>query len=168
VRILGLDPGTGTFGFGVVENSEADQLDFTYVTSGVLTTKPGTVQSERLLEIYADLTKIIQKYNPEIVAIEKLYFSSNVTTAMAVSEARGVAQLACAQQGLAVIECSPSQIKSAVTGIGSAEKKQVQEMIKTILQLDAVPSPDDAADALAVAPCAPQIARSRTYEESNH
>lgn len=148
MRILGIDPGTGILGFGVIDvtNGKAKLVD-----AGVIRTPVKEDDAVRLLTIYEELTDIIAQNKPTQMAVEKLFFSRNVTTAMTVSQARGVVLLCGMQAGLTIHEYTPMQIKQATTGYGKADKKQMQEMVKTILQLKAVPKPDDAADALATA-----------------
>ncbi len=149
MRILGIDPGTGIMGFGVIEVGAKGVLAL--VDAGVITTPAHTAHDERLKDIYESLTDIIKTTQPDVCSIEKLFFTRNITTAMTVAEARGVAILAAAQAGLPIEEYTPPQIKQTLTGYGKADKKQVQEMVKLQLQLKTVPKPDDAADALAAA-----------------
>lgn len=149
MRILGIDPGTGITGFGVIDTENPHDVRF--VDAGVIRTKPNTEQSIRLEEIFEGLTEIIEELKPDRLSIEKLFFSQNITTAMTVSEARGVVLLTARQAGLEIYEYTPLQIKQALTGYGKAEKIQVQEMVKTILKLKTIPKPDDAADGLAAA-----------------
>lgn len=148
MRIIGIDPGTGILGFGVI-----DVIGDTYtlVDAGVITTPAHTPLEERLEEIFDGLTEIIKETKPQVMSIEKLFFSRNITTAISVSHARGVAMLTGKQAGLAIAEYTPLQIKQTTTGYGKADKKQVQEMIRLQLGLKAIPKPDDAADALAAA-----------------
>ena len=148
MRILGIDPGTGILGFGVVDVKGSS---FTLVTAGVIKTPPHTPLDERLEEIYDGLTEIIAETKPAILSIEKLFFAKNVTTAMSVSHARGVAILAGRKAGLPYAEYTPLQIKQTITGYGKADKNQVQEMIKLQLGLKEIPRPDDEADALGAA-----------------
>lgn len=148
MRIIGIDPGTGILGFGVVDVMNGKSK---LVTAGVIRTPAHTPLPIRLEEIYAGLTQIIAETKPEVMAIEKLFFSQNVTTAMSVSQARGVAMLTGQQAGLAFEEYTPQQIKQTITGYGKASKKQVQEMVRIHLGLTEVPKPDDCADALAAA-----------------
>lgn len=143
-RILGIDPGTGICGFGVIEGTKV--LDF-----GVITTPPHTPLPERLEDIYNSLHEIIQQDQPDVMAIEKLFFKQNITTGISVAEARGICLLVAKQCHLPIYEYSPNQIKKAITGYGQAHKPQVQEMVRVHLGLETVPKPDDAADALAVA-----------------
>jgi len=148
MRILGIDPGTGILGFGVIEVSKGKaQL----VDAGVIRTPVKEDDAVRLLTIYEELTDIIASTKPQLMSVEKLFFAQNVTTAMTVSQARGVVLLCGMQAGLQIFEYTPLQIKQAVTGYGRAEKKQIQEMVRVILQLKEVPKPDDCADALAAA-----------------
>lgn len=148
MRILGIDPGTGRLGFGVID---ADVGKLRLVDAGVITTPAHTPQAERLEDIYSSLNEIIKSTKPEVMSIEKLFFIRNITTAMTVSEARGVSLLVGKQSGLKIAEYTPLQIKSTLTGYGKADKKQVQEMVRLNLGLRDIPKPDDAADALAAA-----------------
>ncbi|MDI6731464.1 MAG: crossover junction endodeoxyribonuclease RuvC [Candidatus Margulisbacteria bacterium] len=147
---LGIDPGTATTGFGVIAE-ERDKLVF--IEHGIIATSPKENAQIRLRKIYGELKKLIIKHQPEIIAIEKLYFGTNTKTAIAVGQARGVALLAAAEFKVPVAEYTPLQVKMAITGYGRAEKKQIQQMVKTLLGLKDVPRPDDAADALAIAIC---------------
>ena len=149
MRILGIDPGTGTLGFGVVDFYAGKSPKM--VDGGVISTPPHTPISERLKEIYEGLSEIIQTTNPDVVSIEKLFFAKNITNAMSVAEARGVAILIAAQNNLPIHEYTPLQVKQTLTGYGRADKKQVQEMVKIHLNLKQTPKPDDTADALAAA-----------------
>jgi crossover junction endodeoxyribonuclease RuvC len=149
--VLGIDPGTATTGYGVVGETPAG--DFVLVACGVIRTSPTQPMPARLLEIYTDLRALIAELGPEELAIEKLFFGRNVTTALTVGQARGVALLAAAQSGLKIIEYTPAEVKQAITGYGSAEKRQIQEMVQRILELAELPRPDDAADAVAIALC---------------
>lgn len=150
MRILGIDPGTGIVGFGVIN---VDRGNTTFVEAGVIRTPAHQEDSERLLTIYQDLEGVVSQYQPNIMAVEKLFFIRNITTAMSVSQARGVILLLGKQKKLQLYEYTPLQIKQAVTGYGKADKKQIQEMVKVILKLPQIPRPDDAADALATAIC---------------
>lgn len=148
MRILGIDPGTGILGFGIIEAAKGKvQL----VDAGVIRTPVHEDDAVRLLTIYDELTDIIVQTKPAMMSVEKLFFARNVTTAMTVAQARGVVLLCGQQAGLALHEYTPMQIKQAITGYGKADKKQMQEMVRVILQLKEVPKPDDAADALAAA-----------------
>lgn len=148
MRILGIDPGTGILGFGVIE---ADKGQAQLVDGGVIRTPVKEDDAVRLQTIFEELTDIITQSKPQIMAVEKLFFAQNVTTAMTVAQARGVVLLAGKQAGLEIYEYTPLQIKQALTGYGRAEKKQIQEMVRVILKLKEVPKPDDCADALAAA-----------------
>lgn len=148
MRIIGIDPGTGILGFGVID---AHGGKTKLVTAGVITTPAHTPLPDRLEEIYLGLTDIIAETKPEVMAIEKLFFAQNVTTAISVSHARGVAMLTGKQGNLKIEEYTPLQIKQTMTGYGRATKKQVQEMVRLQLGLKDVPKPDDCADALAAA-----------------
>jgi len=148
VRIIGIDPGTGILGFGVIEvNGNKSKL----VTAGVITTPAHTPLDVRLEEIFDGLTDIIAETKPDVMSVEKLFFARNVTTAMSVASARGVAILTGRKARLPIAEYTPMQIKQSLTGYGKADKKQVQEMVRLQLGLKEVPKPDDAADALAAA-----------------
>jgi crossover junction endodeoxyribonuclease RuvC len=148
MRILGIDPGTGILGFGVIEASRGNvQL----VDAGVIRTPVKEDDAVRLLTIYEELTDLIVHNKPTVMAVEKLFFARNVTTAMTVSQARGVVLLCGQQAGMQLFEYTPMQIKQAVTGYGKADKKQMQEMVRVLLKLKEIPKPDDAADALAAA-----------------
>lgn len=148
MRIIGIDPGTGILGFGVIDVSRGKTR---LVTAGVITTPAHTPLPERLEEIYDGLTDIIRETSPQVMAIEKLFFNQNVTTAMSVSHARGVAMLTGRQAKLRIEEYTPLQIKQSMTGYGRATKKQIQEMVRLQLGLTEIPKPDDCADALAAA-----------------
>lgn len=148
MRIIGIDPGTGILGFGVVDVVGGSSK---LVTAGVIRTPAHTPLDERLEEIFDGLTEIIAETNPTVMSIEKLFFARNVTTAMSVSHARGVAMLAGRKARLEIAEYTPMQIKQSLTGYGKADKKQVQEMVRLQLKLKEIPKPDDAADALAAA-----------------
>lgn len=146
--VLGLDPGYATIGFGVIDSQNNIMVDY-----GIISTPKTLKLSERLKIIYDAAQELIYNYKPDHVAIEELFFNTNTTTAIAVAQARGVLILACRQKLDYLFEYTPLQIKQALTGYGRAEKKQVQFMVKSILGLEKVPKPDDAADALAVAIC---------------
>ncbi|MEO8784897.1 MAG: crossover junction endodeoxyribonuclease RuvC [Candidatus Saccharimonadales bacterium] len=151
MRILGIDPGTGILGFGIIDVGPTNKLSL--VDAGVIRTPVKQADSERLATIYDELHQIIEETKPAVMAVEKLFFAQNVTTAMSVAQARGVVLLCGRQHQLELHEFTPLQIKQAVTGYGRADKKQVQEMVRVILGLTDVPKPDDAADALAAAIC---------------
>ena len=148
--ILGIDPGLAIVGFGVIEKGKFKTQVIDY---GVITTPKEDTLPVRLSKIYEGMCALIDKYQPEHVAIEELFFNTNTTTGISVAEARGVIILACINKGLKLFEYTPLQIKQALTSNGRADKQQVQFMVKAILNLKAIPKPDDAADGLAVALC---------------
>ena len=150
VRILGIDPGTGIVGFGIID---VDSGNTKFVEAGVIRTPAHQEDSERLLTIYQDLKGIISQYKPDVMAVEKLFFIRNITTAMSVSQARGVILLLGKQKKIQLNEYTPLQIKQAVVGYGRATKEQVIYMVEKLLNLPKKPHPDDVADALAVAIC---------------
>lgn len=150
MRIIGIDPGYATIGYGIVDY---DNIHFKTVGYGAVTTPPDKNFPDRLIDIYNDIKTLIKKYNPQSIAIERLYFNTNTTTAIDVAQARGVIVLAARQAGIDIFEYTPLQVKQSITGYGRAEKHQVMEMVKSLLQLKAVPKPDDTADALALAIC---------------
>lgn len=158
MRILGLDPGYAIVGYGVIEHDRGKNI---YIGHGAVTTPAGMELSLRLMEIHQDICTLIDKYKPEAVAIEQLFFNTNVTTGINVAQARGVIVLACAEKGVPIAEYTPLQVKQAVVGYGRAEKKQVMELTRIMLGLQAVPRPDDAADALAIAICHGHTAASK-------
>ncbi len=153
-KIFGIDPGFGRMGFGVIEY---DGHGFELIDTGCITTETDLSHGKRLRVIATDLRQLLEQHQPDKVAIEELFFGKSSTTAMKVAEARGVAQLVCAELGLPIVELKPNQIKLAVTGDGNADKTQIQDMVKRLLELDQIPKPDDAADALATAICAATI-----------
>jgi len=163
MRVLGVDPGTAITGYGVVEEAEGGLRALAY---GAITTLAGTPLPERLQSIYRELLHLAREWRPDAAAVEELYFSANVRTAMSVGQARGVVLLALADAGLPVAEYSPLAVKQALTGYGRAEKRQMQEMVRLLLGLSDIPRPDDAADALAVAICHLHSARMRALEET--
>lgn len=149
MRIIGIDPGTGILGFGVIDVAKNGKT--TLVDGGVIRTPAHQPLDERLMEIYRHVASVISKTRPQIMVVEKLFFAQNVTTAMSVSHARGVVMLAGKLADLQIAEYTPLQIKMALTGYGRADKKQMQEMVRVLLGLKEVPQPDDCADALACA-----------------
>lgn len=151
---LGIDPGTAILGFGVIRGDTDPQL----IDVGVIETDSKAPMPDRLVILHAETARLIERYTPDVMAIEQLFFARNVTTAIAVGQARGVVLLAAAQAGIPVAEYSPSEVKFAVVGYGKADKRQMQEMVKLILNLPEIPHPDDAADALAIALCHAQSA----------
>lgn len=168
MKILGIDPGIGICGFGLIEASgraSARALDY-----GVVTTTVDAPLPSRLRELYDSLVQVLEETKPEVVAVEKLFFSKNITTGIAVAEARGIILLAAEQKGLPVYEYTPNEIKKSLTGYGAAAKAQIQEMVRVHLGLEAKPKPDDAADALAVAITCSflyELGQDNKYEFSN-
>lgn len=150
MRVLGIDPGTLNCGYGIVE--EEDSRLF-YVTSGGIKSSSKTSLPKRLKKIYEGIEEVIEKHKPDGMAIENLFFSKNVRAALKLGEAKGVAILAAVKRGIPVFEYSPLEIKKSVVGHGSAEKRQVQNMVKVLLGLKSIPHPPDLADALALAIC---------------
>lgn len=148
MRILGIDPGTAIVGFGIVDVNGAKKV---MVDAGVIRTPAHQPTAERLSTIYDELKEVIEQNRPQVMVVEQLFFARNVTTAMTVSQARGVILLLAEQTGLKLAEFTPLQIKQSITGYGKADKKQVQEMVRVVLNLKEVPKPDDCADALAAA-----------------
>ena len=146
---LGIDPGTATTGFGLVRLERDGSL--LAVKYGVITTPKNTPPADRLVMLYDQMQELLREHKPDTAAVEKLFFQRNITTAIAVGQARGVMLLSLAQAGLEVFEYTPNEIKQAVAGYGSAGKRQMQEMVRVLLALESIPKPDDAADALAVA-----------------
>ena len=150
MRILGIDPGIAIVGYGIVDkNANA----YKAVKYDAITTKAHTPIENRLLSIYNELDLIIKEYKPEVMSVEELFFNNNAKTAFAVGQARGVILLAAVQNNLPIYEYTPLQVKQALTGYGRADKNQIQQMVKAMLGLSAVPKPDDVADALAIAMC---------------
>lgn len=150
--ILGIDPGTATTGYALIKKQKNNSFEI--IDFGVIKTHKNKTDSERLFELQKDLQKIIKKFKPAIAGVEKLYFETNVKTAMAVSQARGVVLLALEQNRINLHEFTPLQVKSTICGYGKAEKQQVQLMVQKTFNLKSLPKPDDAADALAIALCA--------------
>ena len=150
MKILGIDPGYGIIGFGLVE---ADRNQFRLLRCGAITTPAGMDFSARLEIVYEDMRQLLEISKPDVVAIEELFFGQNVTTGIGVAQSRGVILLTIRQAGLEVFSYKPSQVKQAVVGYGNATKHQVMDMTKRLLHLDAIPKPDDAADAIAIALC---------------
>ena len=162
--VIGIDPGTATTGYGIVEESPDGAL--LSVGYGVIITPPKTPMPQRLAMLYESLKEILNAHHPESAAVEKLFFQKNVRTAMSVGQARGVALLALERAHISIAEYGPTEIKQAVSGYGGADKRQVQEMVRTLLNLDDIPKPDDAADALAVAICHLHSARAKALYEA--
>ena len=159
--ILGLDPGIATVGFGIIQG---EQGNFASLAYGAIRTEAGLPLSERLEIIYQDLNEMLEQFKPDAVAIEELFFNTNITTGISVAHGRGVLLLACRQKGVPIHEYTPLQVKQSVVGYGRAEKKQVMEMVKRLLHLEKIPRPDDAADALAIALCHGRAATSLLYQ----
>ncbi|MCL4861426.1 MAG: crossover junction endodeoxyribonuclease RuvC [Caldilineaceae bacterium] len=159
--VVGIDPGTASTGYGVV--GQTTDGDFSLLACGVIRTAAHDPMPARLHELYSDFVAILDEFSPDQMAIEKLFFGRNVTTAITVGQARGVVLLAAAQRALPVAEYTPAEIKQAITGYGNAEKRQMQEMVQRLLQLPSHPTPDDAADGVAVALC--HLQHSRPYYE---
>lgn len=150
MRILGIDPGIATIGFGLVE---ADRGQVHMLRYGAITTPAGVALGRRLYQIEGDMEELIGQLKPDAIAVEELFFNSNITTGIAVAHGRGVILYAAEKGGVPLYEYTPSQVKQAVVGYGKAEKRQVMDMTRRLLKLRAVPRPDDAADALALAIC---------------
>ncbi len=150
MRILGIDPGIATVGFGVIDS---DKGSMSVVNYGVVTTPAGTSLSSRLDHIYDDVATLCSTFKPDAVACEELFFNTNITTGISVAHGRGVILLACYKMGIPIFEYTPLQVKQAVVGYGRAEKNQVIDMVRRLLKMDNAPKPDDAADALAIAIC---------------
>jgi len=149
--VLGIDPGTATTGYGLVTETESGGLQA--ISYGVILTPPELPMSERLLILFQRMKEILLLHRPDSGAVEKLFFQRNVSTAISVGQARGVILLAMAEAGCSVAEYNPMEVKQAVCGYGGADKNQVQQMVAALLNLEQVPKPDDAADALAIAIC---------------
>ena len=164
MRILGIDPGYGITGFGLID---AQRGQYRMLKCGAITTPPNTEFAWRLEVIYHDMTELLRVVQPEAVAIEELFFGHNVTTGINVAQSRGVILLAVRQAGVPIFEYKPMQVKQAVVGYGRAEKAQVMEMTRRILHLDHIPRPDDAADALAIAICHGHTAGSQLARYDN-
>lgn len=164
MRILGIDPGIATIGFGIVD---AEKNKFSLVNCGVITTPAHTPLSDRLLQIHKDMCGLIDIFKPEAVAIEELFFNTNITTGISVAHGRGVILLACRSAELNIFEYTPLQVKQAVVGYGRAEKAQVMDMVKRLCRLSAPPKPDDAADAVALALCHARSCTSLLFRGEN-
>ena len=164
MKILGIDPGYATIGFGMVESSGAQVRMVTY---GAITTPAGLPLSRRLYQIGSDMEELIGKLRPDVISIEELFFNTNITTGIAVAHGRGVILYAAEKCGIPLYEYTPGQVKLAVTGYGKAEKRQVMDMTRRLLKLRAVPRPDDAADALALAICHARSFTSRLPQRSD-
>ena len=164
MRILGIDPGIATIGFGVVDS---DSRSHKLIKCGVITTPAHTSLSSRLEQIYDDMCGLLDMFKPDAASIEELFFNTNITTGISVAHGRGVILLACRKAGVRIYEYTPLQVKQAVVGYGLAEKRQVMDMVRRLLKLKAVPRPDDAADALALAICHARSATSLLARAQN-
>lgn len=160
---IGIDPGTAITGYGLVREEQDGSLSV--VDYGVIQTSADEKMPERLVQLYHNLKVIIDLHCPQSGAVEKLFFARNVRTALTVGQARGIALLALAESGVTIAEYSPNEVKQAVSGFGGADKNQVQQMVRVLLDLEQIPQPDDAADALAVAICHLHSARMRSLED---
>ena len=160
MRIMGIDPGIATIGFGVIDSVGTNQ---TLCQCGVITTPAHTDLSSRLEQIYDDLLQLLDLFKPDVVSVEELFFNTNITTGISVAHGRGVILLACRKAGVKIFEYTPLQVKQAVVGYGLAEKKQVMDMVRRICKLPAPPKPDDAADAVALALCHARSSTSLLY-----
>ncbi len=160
---IGIDPGTAITGYGLVREEQDGSLSV--VDYGVIQTSADEKMPERLVQLYHNLKVIIDLHGPQSGAVEKLFFARNVRTALTVGQARGIALLALAESGVTIAEYSPNEVKQAVSGFGGADKNQVQQMVRVLLDLEQIPQPDDAADALAVAICHLHSARMRALED---
>jgi len=160
---IGIDPGTAITGYGLVREEQDGSLSV--VDYGVIKTSADEKMPERLVQLYHNLKGVINLHSPQSGAVEKLFFARNVSTALTVGQARGIALLALAESGVTIAEYSPNEVKQAVAGFGGADKRQVQKMVQALLELDQIPQPDDAADALAVAICHLHSARMRALED---
>lgn len=163
--VLGVDPGTATTGFGLVQENQDGSLSL--VEYGVISTPADLAMPQRLLELHQKLRQLLLLHQPASGAVEKLFFAKNVTNAISVGQARGVVLLALAQAGLEVAEYTPMEVKQAIVGYGGADKNQVQQMVRALLYLDEIPKPDDAADALAVAICHLHSLKARALYQSD-
>ena len=164
MRILGIDPGYATIGFGLIE---AERWNARMLSYGAITTPAGLPLSRRLYQISRDAEELISKLQPDAISIEELFFNTNITTGIAVAHGRGVILYAAEKCGIPLYEYTPSQVKLAVTGYGKAEKHQVMDMTKRLLKLKSIPRPDDAADALALALCHARSFTSRLPQAGN-
>ncbi len=151
---LGIDPGTATTGYGIIRQDNPRKQEYEILEFGVISTKKTDTDAKRLEILYEDLSGLFKKFKPDYVGIEKLFFTTNQTTAMTVSQARGIVLLAGEQNKVSILEFTPLQVKNTLCGYGKADKKQVQAMVQKSFKLKHLPKPDDAADALAIALCA--------------
>lgn len=162
MRILGIDPGVAIVGFGVLDHEKGQSKMLQY---GVITTEAGLPLATRLVQIESDLKQLIEHFQPDVISIEELFFSKNITTGIAVAHARGIILCTAEKMGIPIYEYTPMQVKQAVVGYGLAEKRQVMDMVRRILKLNAIPKPDDAADALAIALCHARSATSLLHRK---
>ena len=162
MRIMGIDPGYATIGFGILDSEKGKHK---LVQCGVITTPAHTSLSSRLAQIFDDMLQLIELFKPDAVSVEELFFNTNITTGIAVAHGRGVILLACEKYGVQVFEYTPLQVKQAVVGYGRAEKKQVMDMVRRLCGLNAPPKPDDAADAVALALCHARSSTSLLYHK---
>jgi len=151
MTVVGIDPGTATLGYGVVSSDEGGRL--VYRSHGAFTTPPALQIERRLASLYAEVLQLLKVWEPDVAAVEELFFKNNISTGISVAQARGVVLLACAHAGVPVVSYTPAEVKQGVVGVGRASKTQVQYMVRVLLGLPTPPKPDDAADALAVAIC---------------
>jgi len=164
MRILGIDPGIATIGFGVID---INKNNFKLINCGVITTPAHTPLSDRLAQIYDDMCGILEIFKPDVVSIEELFFNTNITTGISVAHGRGVILLACRKADVKIYEYTPLQVKQSVVGYGRAEKNQVMDMVKRLCKLSSPPKPDDAADAVALALCHARSSTSLLYRGEN-
>ncbi len=162
--ILGIDPGFATVGFGILQAERGQQR---MVQCGAITTRAGQPLPTRLFQIAEDMEELLTTFRPDVMAVEELFFTNNITTGIGVAQARGVILLAAERHGIPIFEYSPSEVKLAVAGYGKAEKRQVMEMTKRLLRLSAAPKPDDAADAVAIALCHARSCTSRLVDPNS-
>ena len=163
--VLGIDPGYATIGFGLIT---AERAQVNMLTYGAITTPAGLPLSRRLYQIGTDMEDLIGQLKPDVISIEELFFNTNITTGISVAEGRGVILLACFHAGVPIYEYTPLQVKQAVVGYGRAEKRQVIDMVKRLLNLPAAPKPDDAADAVAIALCHARSVTSRLLNQGGN
>lgn len=164
MRILGIDPGIATIGFGIID---INKNNFKLINCGVITTPAHTPLSDRLAQIYDDMCGILEIFKPDVVSVEELFFNTNITTGISVAHGRGVILLACRKAGVKIYEYTPLQVKQSVVGYGRAEKNQVMDMVKRLCKLSSPPKPDDAADAVALALCHARSSTSLLYRGDN-
>ena len=166
MRILGIDPGIATIGFGIID-FDSKKREYKFINCGIISTPAHTLLSSRLATIYDDMTELIEAFKPDVISIEELFFNTNLTTGISVAHGRGVILLACKKAEVPIFEYTPLQVKQSVVGYGRAEKKQVMEMVKKLCKLTEAPKPDDAADAVALALCHARSSTSLLYKGDN-